>query len=222
MWRMEAAMFTGIVEEVGTLASVSGGRSGSLTVRCSRVLEGTKTGDSIAVSGICLTVTSLGRDSFTADVTPETLRRSTLGQLKPGSPVNLERAIRAGDRFGGHIVAGHIDGVGQILSMRRDENAVNISFSIPQEFMKYVIEKGSIAVDGISLTVFGRKENSFSAAVIPGTMQDTDLSVKHAGDPVNIECDCIGKYVEQLMGGSGQAGGLSMDMLRKCGFTGGK
>lgn len=213
-------MFTGIVEEVGHIRRIiKRNRAERLTVSCSRVLEGTKIGDSIAVNGACLTVVSMDENSFDADVTPETMRRTAFSLFRPGSPVNLERALRLSDRLGGHIMMGHVDGVGHIISMTKEDNAVNISISLDRQWMRYVIEKGSIAVDGISLTVAERKNNSFSIALIPHTGSETALLLKHSGDPVNIECDYLGKYIEQLMK-EGPAEGLTMGMLETLGHGG--
>ena len=193
-------MFTGIVEEVGAVrAVVSGSEWGSITITARRVLEGTKRGDSIAVNGVCLTVTQLFPDGFTADVMAETLRRSSLGTLHTGSGVNLERAMAANGRFGGHIVSGHIDGTGKILSSRREENAVWISLSAPEEILALIVEKGSIAIDGISLTVAERKSDSFAVSIIPHTGSETTLLSKRPGDIVNLENDVVGKYVRALM-----------------------
>lgn len=213
-------MFTGIVEEVGHIRRIiKRNRAERLTVSCSKVLEGTKIGDSIAVNGACLTVVSMDENSFDADVTPETMRRTAFSLFRPGSPVNLERALRLSDRLGGHIMMGHVDGVGHIISMTKEDNAVNISISLDRQWMRYVIEKGSIAVDGISLTVAERKDASFSIALIPHTGSETALLLKHSGDPVNIECDYLGKYIEQLMK-EGPAEGLTMGMLETLGHGG--
>lgn len=193
-------MFTGIIEETGTVAGIfSGSRSGEITIKASAVLEGTKIGDSIAVNGVCLTVTKLTDSGFSADVMPETLRRTGLGSLRQGSPVNLERAMPADGRFGGHIVSGHIDGTGTIASMKRDENAVWVTVSAEKSVLRLIVEKGSIAIDGISLTVAGVTDESFSVSVIPHTGAQTTLLSKHPGDVVNLENDIIGKYVQRLM-----------------------
>lgn len=192
-------MFTGIVEEVGKVVSIQRGRlSAVLTVQASYVLEGTKEGDSIAVNGVCLTVTSLSRYSFSADVMHESLDRSSLGSLSPGSPVNLERAMAADGRFGGHIVSGHVDGTGTIRSIQRDDNAIWYTIEAPPSVLRYIVEKGSVAIDGISLTVAKVTEDSFSVSIIPHTSAHTALSSKRTGDVVNLENDIIGKYVEKL------------------------
>ena len=166
-------------------------------------------------------MTSMTDHSFDADVTPETMRRTSFSIVRAGSPVNLERALRVGDRLGGHIVSGHVDCVGKIISMEKEGNAVNITFSVPDRYMRYILEKGSVAVDGVSLTVARRMEKSFSVALIPHTGDMTILLKKHSGNPVNIECDCIGKYVEQLMGRNDGESGLTMAKLNAIGITGG-
>jgi riboflavin synthase len=193
-------MFTGIVEEIGTIRRVvSGHTSGEIAVRAAKVLEGTKIGDSIAVNGVCLTVTALLSDGFTADVMPETLRRSNLGKLRQGDPVNLERAMAADGRFGGHIVSGHIDGIGTITEVRREANAVWVRIQAPQSILNLIVEKGSIAIDGISLTVAELEHESFQVSIIPHTGSETTLLRKGVGDPVNLENDIVGKYVQRLM-----------------------
>lgn len=194
-------MFTGIVEEVGALRSArKGARSAVLDIGARTVLEDAQVGDSIAVNGVCLTVTSLSADGFTADVMHETLRRSSLGTLRPGAPVNLERALPANGRFGGHIVSGHIDGTGVVRSASRDDNAVWYRIRAARDVLRYVVEKGSVAIDGISLTVASVSPDDFCVSVIPHTVAHTALSGKRAGDTVNLECDVVGKYVEKLLG----------------------
>ena len=194
-------MFTGIVEETGSVVRVQkGAHSAVLTVQARKVLEGTRIGDSIAVNGICLTVISMGPDTFTADVMHETLNRTGLSGLGPGSPVNLERAMPADGRFGGHIVSGHIDGVGRITDVRRDDTAVWYTVEAAPDLLRLVVEKGSIALDGISLTVAATGRNTFSVSIIPHTAAQTVLGRRKAGDLVNLETDIIGKYVEKLMG----------------------
>ena len=213
-------MFTGIVEEIGTIRHISrGSTSCTLTITCEKVLEGTKLGDSIAVNGTCLTVTRMDKSSFDADVTPETMRRTSFSLLGIGSAVNLERALRLCDRLGGHIMLGHVDTTGHVQSFIKEGNAINVTISLEKKWMKYIIEKGSVAVDGISLTVAKRKEESFTISLIPHTGEKTILLSKHPGDPVNIECDYLGKYVEQLMGQSPQEG-LTMDTLKNLGYGG--
>lgn len=193
-------MFTGIIEETGKIESVANGnKSAIITIIADKVLKGTKIGDSIAVNGVCLTVTSISGNKFTADVMAETIRRSSLGTLKHGSKVNLERAMAADGRFGGHIVSGHIDGTGVIRSLEREDNAAWVEIETPDKLLKYIVEKGSIAIDGISLTVAKLTDDSFSVSVIPHTGEETTLLAKKPGDIVNLENDIVGKYVERLM-----------------------
>lgn len=193
-------MFTGIIEEMGEIVSIQKASvSAVLSIQASKVLEGTQIGDSIAVNGICLTVTTIRGQVFTADVMAETLRRSSLGKLTKGSKVNLERAMAADGRFGGHIVSGHIDGTGVIASMKREENAVWVEITTPYELLRYIVEKGSIAIDGISLTVAALTDSSFSVSLVPHTGQETTLLSKKPGDPVNLENDIVGKYVERFL-----------------------
>ena len=208
-------MFTGIIEEVGRIRAIERQAvSARLTVAASKVLSDVHLGDSIAVNGVCLTVTSFGRDYFCADVMHETLNRSSLGALGVKSPVNLERAMLAGGRFGGHIVSGHIDGTGTIRDVRRDGNAVWYTIQAPEPILQLIVEKGSIAIDGISLTVARVDHVSFSVSIIP-------LAFKRAGDIVNLENDCIGKYVAKLMGveEEDKAGkGMTREFLQRYGF----
>lgn len=210
-------MFTGIIEELGTVERVGGGE---IVLRAATVLEGTRLGDSIAVNGVCLTVTRLTSAGFTADVMPETLRRSSLGNLRPGSQVNLERAMAADGRFGGHIVSGHIDGTGTVSSLRREGNAVWVTIAAGPELLRGIVEKGSIAIDGISLTVAAVDDASFSVSIIPHTAASTILGTKRPGDTVNLETDLIGKYVEKLLTFRDQpaSGGLTLEILRQNGF----
>lgn len=210
-------MFTGIIEEIGTVRRLQHStRSCQLTVAATVVLQNTKIGDSIAVNGVCLTVTDLQADAFTADVMPETLRRSSLGVLRNGSPVNLERAMAANGRFGGHIVSGHIDGTGQIASKVPEGNAQIVTISAAPSLLRYIVEKGSIAIDGISLTVAKVTNNSFSVSLIPHTGTCTTLLSKRAGEPVNLETDVIGKYVEKLMQPAQST--LTTSMLKQYGY----
>lgn len=220
-------MFTGIIEEIGHVVHViSGYNSGEIRIGAKKVLEGTQVGDSIAVNGVCLTVTKLYKDSFTADVMPVSLQRTNLGKLSIGAPVNLERAMAAGGRFGGHIVSGHIDGVGYIHETRREENAVWVTIGAPSEIMRLIVEKGSIAIDGISLTVAKMNRDSFCVSIIPHTGEETILLKKKPGDPVNLENDIVGKYVEKLLfthpdntETKGEAkSGITMEFLREHGF----
>ena len=193
-------MFTGIIEEIGSVKSVvSGIKSGELAINANLVLNGTKIGDSIAVNGVCLTVTKLISGGFTADVMPETLSRSNLGLLNKGSFVNLERAMVADGRFGGHIVSGHIDGMGTIIEQRKDSNAVWVKITADSDILNLIVEKGSIAIDGISLTVAAVSERDFQVSIIPRTGSETTLLRKKIGEKVNLENDIIGKYVQKLL-----------------------
>lgn len=217
-------MFTGIIEEIGTVRRIERGAAGArLTIGAKAVLEGTKIGDSIATNGVCLTVVSMTADSFSADVMAESLRRSGLGQLQSGSPVNLERAMAANGRFGGHIVSGHIDGTGTIASQKREDNAVWVTVLAPAALLRYIVEKGSIAIDGVSLTVAAVDETGFSVSIIPHTGSETILLGKKPGETVNLECDVIGKYVEKLLTPYGKdegtaKSGITMDFLAQHGF----
>ncbi len=219
-------MFTGIVEEIGTILSVKKGvKSSALTISGDLIFEHMHIGDSIAVNGVCLTVTNKTKESFTADVMAETLRRSSLGSLKAGSKVNLERAMAANGRFGGHIVSGHIDGTGEIESFVKEDNAVWVTVKTPAKLLKYIIEKGSIAIDGVSLTVAYVDNQCFKVSLIPHTAANTILLSKKAGDIVNLENDIVGKYIEKLMHFDEQVEedtkttGISMDFLAKNGFA---
>lgn len=214
-------MFTGIVEELGTVKQVvSGSAWGQIEIAGQKVLEGTKLGDSIAVNGVCLTVTNLRSDSFTADVMAETMRRSNLGSLKKGDQVNLERAMAADGRFGGHMVSGHIDGTGVISQMKQEGNAVWVTVDTSEELMRLIVEKGSIAIDGISLTVAKEMPGAFQVSIIPHTGEETTLLKKKTGAVVNLENDMIGKYVEKLMRKESEGGGssLTLDFLKQHGF----
>jgi riboflavin synthase len=194
-------MFTGIIEEIGTVAAIQkGARSARLTVKAEIIIEDMKIGDSIAVNGVCLTVTDFSHHAFSADVMNETLSRSSLGRLSVGSRVNLERAMRANGRFGGHIVSGHIDGAGEIIRKERDDNAVWLNVAVPEQILKYIVEKGSVTLDGVSMTVARVSEGRFAVSVIPHTGQATILLDKKPGDTVNIEIDIIGKYIERFLG----------------------
>lgn len=193
-------MFTGLIEETGTVESIKKSvKSATISILAKKVLEDVKIGDSIAISGICLTVTHFVKGRFSVDVMAETLRRTYFGQIHSGERVNLERALRAGDRLGGHMVSGHIDGTGTILDRTEEDNAVWFSIGAPAEVLRYIIEKGSIAIDGISLTVANVTESSFSVSIIPHTLEETNLFWKKPGNPVNLECDMVGKYIEKLI-----------------------
>lgn len=191
-------MFTGIIEEIGIVAGVRRATSSvKLRIRAQKVLEGTRVGDSIAVNGVCLTVASLEDGAFCADVMPRTLESSSLGSLGANGRVNLERAIRLGDRLGGHIVTGHIDGTGRIVSIVPNDNARLVRIEASGEILRYVVERGSIAIDGMSLTVAALDERSLTVSLIPHTFANTTMSSRKTGDIVNLECDIIGKYAER-------------------------
>ena len=202
-------MFTGIVEELGEVVALTdgGGDCAVVAVRGPVVTSDARHGDSISVNGVCLTVIDNVDGVFTADVMGETLKRSSLGELRPGSPVNLERAATLGTRLGGHLVQGHVDGVGRILAREPAEQWEMLRFSLPAELARYVVEKGSITVDGVSLTVMEVTEDAFTVGLIPATLKLTVLGHKQVGDPVNLEVDVVAKYVERLLGASGQRTG---------------
>ena len=214
-------MFTGIVEETGIVERVQKGSSSAvLTVQAIKVLEGTEVGDSICVNGVCLTVTSLADGRFTADVMHETLNRSSLAQLRCGSRVNLERAMRADGRFGGHIVSGHVDGVGKMIEIRRDDTAIWYTVQAEPRLLRYIVEKGSVAIDGISLTVATVNADRFQVSVIPYTVRMTTLGERRSGDLVNIENDVIGKYVERLLPArqEDRKSSVTREFLARCGY----
>lgn len=211
-------MFTGIIEETGVLKEQNGG---NLVIQADKVLEDVHLGDSIAVNGVCLTVTEFQKNWFRADVMAETLRRSSLGTLKKGSRVNLERAMAANGRFGGHIVSGHIDGTGTVENMQREGNAIWVTISCGAALLRYIAEKGSIAIDGISLTVAEVRENGFRVSIIPHTGEETTLLARRTGDMVNLETDIIAKYVERLMlpkEPEEKRSGIDLEFLRENGF----
>jgi len=191
-------MFTGIIEEVGKIKNIQGGTNYKLTIAASKILEDIHLGDSIAVNGICLTTIKWDNGSFTVDVMRETLERTSLYKLRAGSFVNLERALAANGRFGGHIVSGHIDGTGEIINIRRDANAVWYKIKTSEKIMEFIIEKGSIAIDGISLTVAKVDRSAFYVSVIPHTLENTILLRKKTGDIVNLENDIVGKYIKSF------------------------
>ena len=221
-------MFTGIVEELGILKSITKtSKSARLILEGQVVLGDVKLGDSIAVNGVCLTVTEFESKTFSVDVMAETLAKSNIGLLKPGSKVNLERALRLSDRLGGHLVSGHIDGIGTIIGQEQVEIAVVTEIKAPSQVMKYIVRKGSIAIDGISLTVVDHTEDTFRVSLIPHTAKLTTLGFKKTGDVVNLEGDMIGKYVERLLtlqnprqqgSSSSTSRGLSLDILSRSGF----
>ena len=212
-------MFTGIIEELGTIRRVDLAGGGlRLGVEAKRVVEDLRPGDSISLNGVCLTVVESGPLSFTVEAVEETLRRTTLGELRVGDRVNLERALRLSDRLGGHLVTGHIDGVGHIQALRPEGNSTRFYIEVPQDMVPYLIVKGSVAVDGVSLTVVDIEDSRFSVSIIPFTAQNTTFGLRRVGDRVNIELDLIGKYVARLMqlGQGGQ--GITEDWLREMGY----
>lgn len=214
-------MFTGIVEEIGVVRDIRhGSRSVVLEIEAGKISEDIHLGDSIAVNGVCLTASAISGDGFSADVMPETLHRSSLASLKKGSHINLERAIAANGRFGGHIVSGHIDGTGTIKEIRRDDNAVWYEIETDSRLLRYIVEKGSIAIDGISLTVAKVSVRGFSISAIPHTVSVTILGEKTKGSIVNLETDIIGKYVEKMLSSSAvpEKNGISREFLAKYGF----
>ena len=223
-------MFTGIIEEIGTLDSIQMGTSSAiLKISAHNILNDINIGDSIAVNGVCLTVTSFNSSFFKADVMHETLNRSSLARLKKGSMVNLERAMAANGRFGGHIVSGHVDGTGTICEITEDDNAVWYRISADRHILDYIVEKGSVAIDGISLTVAAVTESDFSVSIIPHTARVTVLGCKKTGDIVNLENDIIAKYVAKLMGlaetdnnkgntAHGKKSDITMEFLSKYGY----
>lgn len=218
-------MFTGLVEELGRIKEiVRGAKSVRLTVAAAKVLQDVKLGDSIAVNGACLTVVAYGETCFTADVMPETVNCTALAVLKAGDQVNLERTLCLGDRFGGHIVSGHIDGIGTICAKNKNDNAIVVKIEAGPEVMCYIVKKGSIAIDGVSLTVVDYGQDWFTVSLIPHSAGVTTLGCKRRGDLVNLEADVIGKYVEKMVHSPSpqqQAGSsaISMNFLEKNGFT---
>lgn len=217
-------MFTGIIEEIGTIKNIKkGDNSSSFTIRANKVLEDTKVGDSICTNGVCLTVKNIYKETFEADIMAETLRVSNLGSLKIGSRVNLERALSLNTRLGGHMVSGHIDGLGQIVLMQREDIAVVLTIRPQKDILKYMIYKGSVAIDGISLTVSYVDDEVFKVSIIPHTGDETILLSKKIGENVNIECDLVGKYIERLLGFKSKEDGvkktsLTEDFLKQNGF----
>jgi len=212
-------VFTGIIEEVGHVKSLHrGAKSFTLEVEAGLVMEGTQVGDSIATNGVCLTVTSLTGHGFTADVMPETVSRTALGELTAGSPVNLERALSLQTRLGGHIVSGHIDGTGRISDRRQDDTALWLTVECDSKLLRYIIEKGSITIQGVSLTVARVDNHSFAVSLIPHTQAATTLHQARVGDRVNLENDIIAKYVEKLLGKQPDADNGIMTKLAQNGF----
>ncbi|MBE0451543.1 MAG: riboflavin synthase [Clostridia bacterium] len=218
-------MFTGIIEEIGKVKSiVKSAKSAKITVQAKKVLEDVKMGDSIATNGVCLTVTRFTKTEFTVDVMAETMRKSNLDLLSDGSPVNLERALRLGDRLGGHMVSGHVDGLGTIEGTLKEENAIWVTIGADASILRYVIPKGSIAIDGISLTVAYVDDTCFKVSVIPHTKDETTLLGKSIGAKVNLECDLVGKYIEKLVLGKTNEihedhKSIDLDFLTRNGFA---
>ena len=209
-------MFTGIIEEIGKIEKIEKkGKSATLVITCDKV---SKIGDSIAVNGICLTVTNINKNNYETDVMPETMKRSSLKDIKKGDAVNLERALKMDERLGGHIVSGHIDGTGKIERIEKDYNAIWLQISTKSDLMKYIVEKGSVAIDGISLTVAEVEDFSFKVSIIPHTQKETNLGDKEKNDIVNIECDIIGKYVEKLVLPKDNSSKLTEEFLIQNGF----
>jgi riboflavin synthase len=216
-------IFTGLIMEVGRVRRMDRRADGAYFVfDAHKVLEGTRIGDSIAINGVDLTVTEMSADHFTADASLETLRRTTLGNLRAGSRVNLERALGVGERLGGHMVQGHIDGTGELIATTREGNAYRVRVRFPRELGRYIAMKGSICVDGISLTVAGLGEDWFEVAVIPHTWRETTLAERRSGDRVNLEVDVLAKYVERLLQQTERAAGapskLTLDYLKEQGY----
>ena len=206
-------MFTGIIEETGTLIKIGGG---NITIECSKILEDMQIGDSISTNGICLTVTKFDDKSFSADVMPETIRRTSLENLKSGDVINLERALRLCDRLGGHIISGHIDGVGTIKSMKPEGNAIIVTIKTEKDLLRYIAAKGSIALDGMSLTVVNVNDIDFSVSLIPHTRDVTNFKYKKIGSLVNIEIDVLARYIERLM--NFKSSTITKDFLISNGF----
>ncbi|MGL5354232.1 MAG: riboflavin synthase [Clostridium sp.] len=214
-------MFTGIIEEIGIVKSIKKGDLYSrILILANKVLQKTKVGDSISTNGVCLTVANITKNTFEADVMSETLRSSNIGDLNVGSKVNLERALKLESRLGGHIVSGHIDGTGEVVSRDREGNAIWITIKSSAEILKYIVYKGSIAIDGISLTVAFVDDESFKVSIIPHTGDETTLLSKNIGNTVNLECDVIGKYVEKMLGGKSEIkkNNINENFLRDNGF----
>ena len=210
-------MFTGIIEEIGTISGIThGAKSCTLKIEANDIFSDLKIGDSVAVNGVCLTATTITPPYFTADVMAETMRKTSFAALSKGSRVNLERAMQLGGRFGGHIVSGHIDSVATVIKKVRDDNAVVITLSADDDVMRYIVYKGSITLDGISLTVASVSNGEFTVSIIPHTGSATTLLDKNIGDKINIECDIIGKYVEKLT--IKKSNGITVDFLKENGF----
>ena len=208
-------MFTGIIEEKGHISTISDKK---IVIKCAKVLEGSKIGDSICVNGVCLTISEQNTNSFTADTSAETLRITTFGKLKSGSVVNLERAMPMNGRFGGHVVTGHTDNVAKIIGIKRHDEFCDLEIELTKEQAKYVVKKGSITIDGISLTVAEIQEQKITIAVIPHTLENTNLIDLKIGDFVNIEVDILAKYIEKFLSTRDNSSGMSLDFLQRNGF----
>lgn len=215
-------VFTGIIEEKGTIKRIQmvSEHSMEMSIAASKILDDVKLGDSISVNGVCLTVTNITTKDFQVDVMPETVTATSLRNLKNGSPVNLERAMAANGRFGGHFVSGHVDGTGEIVRKQRHENAIYYDINVPDEMKKYLMIKGSITVDGTSLTIFDVHQNIITVSVIPHTVQETVIGERRQGDEVNIECDMLAKYVHHLFNQkeAHQKTDIDMELLKQNGF----
>lgn len=209
-------MFTGIIEELGKIRQIT---TNKIQIDCANILNGTKLGDSIAVNGVCLTVNDIGRDSFIADISPETMKVTALSDLKTGGIVNLERAIPADGRFGGHIVTGHIDGKGKFISKDKIGEFYNLTIELPQDCEKYTVKKGSIAINGISLTIADIRANTIMCAIIPHTYENTNLKALKQGDFVNIEVDITAKYIEKFLSTGDNRSGINYGFLEENGFV---
>lgn len=216
-------MFTGLIEEIGKVQSIiKGEKSARIIIKAEKVLQEVRLGDSISTNGVCLTVTGFTSNSFSVDVMAETMRRSNLHILSSGDEVNLERALKLGDRLGGHLVSGHIDGMGTITKYENEDNAGWVTIETSKEILKYIVQKGSISIDGISLTVASVGETAFKVSIIPHTKDITTLLRKKAGEVVNLECDMVGKYIEKLLYSKEQAptkSGIDMNFLSENGFA---
>jgi riboflavin synthase len=212
-------MFTGLIEDLGTLQEIrTGGDVASVMVQTALPMAELQLGESIAVNGVCLTVTSFGAGRFHADVSPETLARTTLGSLPRNAPVNLERALKLSDRLGGHLVTGHVDGLARLVVRERQSNAWRLAFQLDPEPARLLVAKGSVAIDGVSLTVNEVVAERFEVMIIPHTLERTTLSACQVGAQVNIETDLIGKYVARLLGSDRRGGGITLDLLANSGF----
>lgn len=215
-------MFTGIVEEIGIVKAIAqGAKSIKLSIKAQKVLENTQLGDSIAVNGVCLTVTFLASDYFIADVMPESMKKTNMGLLKIGDKVNLERALTLSTRLGGHIVSGHIDGTAKIIDMQKDDNATRVTLTASERILRYIISEGSVTLDGVSLTVAHLGEDTFTVSLIPHTSEVTTLLDKHVGSIINIENDVIGKYVERLLkfkADDKKSSSMTLSFLQENGF----